>query len=452
MPIHLYDLEEASLAARDSVARKHYAEAVACYHAGALRAAVVSLWTACVLDIVAKLRELALTGDKAAEQQLADFEKMRVRGDVQASLSFEQGILELARDKFELLTRHEMEDLERLRLDRHRCAHPSMNTSDEPYQPSPELVRYHFRSAANHLLMRPPVQGKTALASLFQQIESDYFPTAPEPAYRILSHGALARAKGSLIRNFLVASLKVLVSGTHQVWNDSFRRIEAAIQATLQLHPAPAREIIGIEFPGIARAVADANLLCLLRAVEGTESLAAAMPEDLLQRMRQYLARLPVKDKVPAVFIALMVPSLREDAAQVAATLTTDELADGIKRSPSRVRRDDPLVDRALALYLSSTSFESANTRAQKVILPIVSKLSVAQVSKILAEARNHSELSGAHTTRTVLQTLRDANIIPIDEFNKRARDGALRQTLRGPFPAEPQAAVSFASTTGTTP
>lgn len=452
MPVQLVDLEEASLAARDAVARKHYADAVACYHAGALRAAVVSLWTACVLDIVAKLRELALTGDKAAEQHLADFETMRVRGDVQASLAFEQDILEVARDKFEFLTRHETEDLERLRLDRHRCAHPSMNTSDEPYQPSPELVRYHFRSASHHLLIRPPVQGKAALTALFQQIDSDYFPTAAEPAYRILSHGALARAKASLIRNFLVASLKTLVDGTRQVWNDSFRRVEAAIQATLRLHPTPAREVIANEFPGIARAVADANLLCLLRAVEGTEILAAAMTDDLVQRLRQYLGRVPTKDKVPAVFIALFVPFLREDGAKAAATLTTDELADGIKRSPSRVRKDDPLVDRALALYLSSATYDSANTRAQKLILPIAPKLSAMQVTKILAEARNHSELSGAHTTRTVLQALRDANIIPADEFNRRAREGALHELFADLFPGDTQPAASVAFTAGTTP
>ena len=102
---------------------------------------MVATWTAVVFDIMAKIREIELTGDARAHQQVERFNRIREQGDVEGSLAMERSLLELARDDFELLTPHEFLDLERLREDRHRCAHPAVNTADDLYQPTVEQVR-----------------------------------------------------------------------------------------------------------------------------------------------------------------------------------------------------------------------------------------------------------------------------------------------------------------------
>jgi hypothetical protein len=42
---------------------------VASYRAGAFRAAIVATWIAVCFDVIEKIRELALSGDKEAEKQ-----------------------------------------------------------------------------------------------------------------------------------------------------------------------------------------------------------------------------------------------------------------------------------------------------------------------------------------------------------------------------------------------
>ena len=122
----LSDLDELVLKCRDQKAKSYIREAVACYKAGAFRSAIVSTWIAVSFDILDKLKELSLAGDKEAERQIESFDKARRIGDVANSLKFEREILAICRDKLELISPVEFIDLDRLQEDRNRCAHPSM--------------------------------------------------------------------------------------------------------------------------------------------------------------------------------------------------------------------------------------------------------------------------------------------------------------------------------------
>jgi hypothetical protein len=77
---------------------------------------------------------------------------------------FENGLIELAAGKFEMLLPHETTDLMRLRCDRHLCAHPAFVSDDALFSPTPELARAHITHAILHLLSRPPVQGKQLIS------------------------------------------------------------------------------------------------------------------------------------------------------------------------------------------------------------------------------------------------------------------------------------------------
>jgi len=140
----LTDLDELVLLCRDDRARSYIAEAVACYKAGAFRMCIVATWIAVVFDLIRKLQELDLAGDSNATARLQSLEETTRQGDLNRSLQFEREILDTARSQLELITPLEHRDLERLRDDRHRCAHPTMNTLEEAYQPPAELARYHL--------------------------------------------------------------------------------------------------------------------------------------------------------------------------------------------------------------------------------------------------------------------------------------------------------------------
>lgn len=148
----LEDLDELTLRCRDQKARLYITEAVASYRAGAFRSAIVAAWIAVCFDVIEKFRELALAGDKEAEKQVQELDATRRSGDLTHALKFERALLELARDKFELISPLEYIDLARLQADRNRCAHPSLTSDEQAYVPSAELARLHLHSAVTHLL------------------------------------------------------------------------------------------------------------------------------------------------------------------------------------------------------------------------------------------------------------------------------------------------------------
>lgn len=208
----LADLDELVLACESPVSAEYLDEAVACYRGGAYRAAIVATWVAVTYDYLYKLNQLNLTSDKEARKQLEKWEQARAAPDWKESQKLEQTLLDVARDTFEFLSEIEYQDLVRLRDDRHRCAHPSHDHAGEPYQPTAELARAHIRTAVEHLLGRPPVQGKAALARLTAEVDSAYFPSKVEDAVSLLGRGPLGHARDVLIRNATVILLKETIS------------------------------------------------------------------------------------------------------------------------------------------------------------------------------------------------------------------------------------------------
>ena len=230
----LVDLDELVLRCRDDQARQYIAEAVACYKVGAIRSSIVATWIAIIFDFIYKLRELELTGDINAKQKLAEFEKIRGSNDVSGSLNFEKRILDLAKDTFQLLSPLEYADLSRLLEDRNRCAHPSMNSIEDIYQPPAELARYHLRNAVSYLLQRPPVQGKAAIEWLLNEVHSVYFPNTVEAAVKSFSIGPLNRPTDALVRNFVIVLVKNILF--NDLDDASARRHYAAINAVREIH------------------------------------------------------------------------------------------------------------------------------------------------------------------------------------------------------------------------
>lgn len=106
----LLDFDELLLKVRSPAARAHIKDSVAAFRAGALRPAVVAAWAAVVTDIMAKIREIELTGDARAKAHVANFDAIRISNNVERTLAMERTILDVARDDFELLTHHEHSD------------------------------------------------------------------------------------------------------------------------------------------------------------------------------------------------------------------------------------------------------------------------------------------------------------------------------------------------------
>ncbi|MNR86727.1 hypothetical protein D3C72_175820 [compost metagenome] len=413
----LADLDELHTLCRDKRARGHLAEAVRCYKAGAYRQAIVATWIAVVFDFINKLEELELAGDAQAKAQLAQLETIRLNGDTQASLTFEKNLLKVARDDFQLISPQEFLDLERLQADRHRCAHPTLQTLDEPYQPSPELARYHIRNAVIYLLQHPPVQGKAALNRLFQEVASAYFPTDTDGACRHLEQGPLQRPRESLVRDFVIGLSNSLLLESKE--HSERQRMFAALLAAEHLHPSALSRSLAGKLPGYAKRISDSEywrvVAFISRVPEAWEILDAAdrlKAENFISSANgayvgQALAdALIVRDlhrraiaRLPKVDVRLVVPHL--DLQRVS----------------------EEVIDALLSKFEGAGSFNESLLIAEQVIEPLIPRLNMDQIRRIFHAFTANTQVHGSWGVAPVLLRLVERPSLPLEQFRSELKE-----------------------------
>ena len=323
----LSDLDELVLKCRDQNAKDYIRDAVACYKAGAFRSSIVATWIAVSFDIIDKLKELSLAGDKEAEKQIDEFDNARRKGDIAHSLKFEREILAVCRDKMELISPVEFIDLTRLQEDRNRCAHPSMATDSEVFKPSAELARMHIRSAVEHLLQYPPAQGKYALDALVLEVESEYFPTDISKAVIAFENSPLRKARESLIRNFILVLLKMLLNNANSY--KKTRRLATALNAIAMLYSEHYSNTLKDKLSKIVRVLEAENLHRVTLLISDVHDSWQYFDADVRQKFESYVENLQV-DKFEDVAVHLSIDDLKNAAEKRIKHATRDELADSL--------------------------------------------------------------------------------------------------------------------------
>lgn len=397
-PADLIDLDELVDLCRDEQARTHIEEAVACCRAGAYRACIVATWNALVFDYLRKLQELELTGDAEARIQCERFESIRSGGDSKLgdALQFERDMLDTASEKFELLTPHELRDLERLHMDRNRCAHPSMQSLEEPYIPSAELARTHLRNAVEIMLEREPVQGKAAFDRICMQVKSAYFPQSPEQAREQLETGPLSRARSSLVRSLFVGFTKEALIGKCNP--SEKRRIIAAVGAIVAMYPARCEEHLRGEFPRMASGCPDDNLWCLVEYFESVPGSWEASGSAIQAKITSYVETVNEEDLSWALSGALKVPALAKTGRRRLVELT----ADGVVQLVSNGVRKE-IEERAVDLFIDAGSFRQAEHLGRALMLPIAKTLNADLVKKAVRGAAENGQIWFAAESPAIL-------------------------------------------------
>ncbi|MFM5171065.1 hypothetical protein ACEUBH_07355 [Aeromonas veronii] len=404
----LEDLDELTLRCKDGKARQHIAEAVASYRAGAFRATIVATWIAVCFDVIEKIRELALAGDKDAEQQAQEIETTRRTGDLARALKFERELLGLARDKFELISPLEHIDLARLQDDRNRCAHPSLTSEEQAYTPSAELARLHIHSAVIHLLQHPPVQGKYALERLLKEIESDYFPSTVDAAIVSFSSGPLKRPRESLIRNLVLILCKVLLKEKPE-WKRR-HRISAALQAIQVLHPIHCSNTKKEKLSTLFRAVPDEEIFISIFFLRNVPDSWQYLDPDVHQRLQNYVTKLPASILHEVDFLLEYAP-LQQQARHRIRIATKEELSNAIFFDlPKEV------ADKYIDLYLDSDSYREANEWAKEMAVHSDS-FTQNQIRRLITGISQNNQITGSNQLGYLISKIRSHQRLPEQEF-----------------------------------
>jgi hypothetical protein len=335
---------------------------------------------------------------------------------------FESNIPSVAQStEFELISPIEKNDIERLFEDRSRCAHPSISSLEEPFEATAELARYHMRSAVMHLLQRPPVQGRSALTRIWQDIESFTFPTNPSLAAEYFKQGLLASARPSLIKNIIIGLTVSLL--TEEKSDDERERQFSGLNAIALIYPKEAREILSENLSHIIiDKTADENwryIIVYLRKVTFIEHLSDAV----VIRARTFIEKIDAHSYSPyfdddiedilinAAHIDFLVDSVKDKLKDV----TVNELLKIKNGLPNKFDDflQDALKDRIEELvqsYVSSGNFDSSSSLAS-VLCKASSFLSLPQKETILNAWCNNGQIHGSRHSKTIIYHLFDEGL-----------------------------------------
>ncbi len=373
------------LTVRHPETRKHAAEAVAAYRAGALRLALVGAWVAVVIDLIHKVEVLAKDGNGDADRFAQRIHRCRAQRDSAREMNFIEAEIVDAAARFELVDSTETEHLQRLRADRHRCAHPGLHGDDSYFQPSAELVRAHLAAAFDATWSQAPMQGRQALQRVLQILTDPLF--IPSSSNVITEGVYLHAATGTQRRVLTVLAKHAILELPVDVADLS--NVELADRAAVVLN-----DLLVTDRKQVAQAITDV----LNDARVGTlDSRALLRLTGRLGRMYEYWQGLPghLRDHIESLIVHAELevihdnklfelighPGLPRFVSDLEARLAELDLpnrVDLLSRASSTLQASN-----SAALLSAAGWFRQAETIMRVVVCPAISTVSADQVDSI---------------------------------------------------------------------
>lgn len=394
----LTDLDELVLTVRDRNSRAYIGEAITAYRARAFRSAVMAAWVAVAYDIIAKLRELAVQGDKAAQAFAADLDaavEANGRGDPGAVLrlqKIEGDLLGRALREFELLSPHEHADLERLKADRNLCAHPAFSTDSLLFQPTPELVRVHLAHAILHLLRHPPVQGLNALRRLKHDLLQPSFPSDPAEVAALLEARYLNHAKRALLENLVTVLLKILLLENEPDLVGKEATVGRCLASVRGRFPDLYAAKVAEQLPRLTDGLGDSDLRRAFRLFAVDPACWGWLPEPTRVRLR-VMARVPPSDPEEAalLFSGLSITELR--LLLMAAFAGMDDTG---KEAVIIANPRPEFAEEAIRIYAEAGSYRGAERYCAGLVLPLAPVLEARHIELVVDAYLGNGEIHDA--------------------------------------------------------
>lgn len=399
------DIDSLALAVRDRESRRLIAEAITAYRGGALRSAIMSTWIAVSFDIISKARELAAQAEESPKDFINELDLAIANHDIKKMQAIESDLLNVANDQLQLLASHEYEALERLRKDRHLCAHPAFIVEDELYQPSLELVRSHIVHALQHLLIHAPLQGKSAIARFDVDVTSLSFPTNPDDIGAYIRARYLDRAKDVLVTNLIEAVISAPFGDERARFAGRSRLLAMTLKeiskAKTSIYDATVPSYVARKFD----TVEDDVLLNICTFLENDQRIWEWLSEPVRLRIKRLLETADVaKLKAHAAFDGFVIPELskillkRFDGFDSSTQISI--ISEHLKRE---------LVTPGIKIYSQARGYREAEELGRFIILSLIPLLAADDIRSLLDAVQGNEQIWEAVGTPNILDTVFDS-------------------------------------------
>lgn len=420
----LADLDTLALKCRAERSREYIAEAILCYRAGAYRSTIVNTWIAVVFDLVDKIRDLAIANDQNALRINTQYEnyvsQINAGSDqgIKSALNFERTILSTCRDQLQFFDHQQMKDLERLREDRHQCAHPSFQRAGVPHRPSAELARLHLRNAIEHVLSQPPLQGRSAITEIMTIVASEYFPKDRHQAATTLRHTPLANPSDALVHGLIDA----LVFGYSQPDSPVHGKVQVgvALSALLDTQRNAAETRIVQKMGALIRQIEDEGLPSVARLVVATPEIVNLIDEAARLRLAEFVRVGVVTDVLPVMAGLARNAEISTVARDRAFTFDFERLSSAVQEYGI----GELAKERALDFLSESRSWNRTNEVFERLIVPLFESLERADIERIIRmPTETHADLPGATMYGQFIEQVSRTGVIPDVELDQMLRE-----------------------------
>jgi hypothetical protein len=385
-------LEDLLNEVRDRESRRYLEEAVRAYQVGAFRAAIVATWIAVAFDLIGKIRQLAATGDAAASDFTRRLDPAIANNSSNQLLTIERNLLKEAQETFEFIEYREFMELERLRTDRHVCAHPAFVRPSEAFEPPPELVRAHIATAVDAVLSKGPTPGKRAIDRFVAEIKRDSFPYSLDDLTPYLRDRYFEPGKSSLRRGLAELIVKNCLDGDANETDPRVtRRYAFAARALERIGPGLLADALSNvvtrreQGPGLT----DDEFLRFTANLGDMPLAWQALPESSHARVYEVLKSAGVQKLVDHdIFTRQLTAEVKEVVDTRLPELDDRQLAEVIGQAP-----DLRFVQTAIDALRKSPTYEDADRNMETLALPLAPVMTAEHVRAVLAGVKENQQV-----------------------------------------------------------
>lgn len=151
--------------------REYFQEVKSSFYNGNNRAAIVTLYSVVITDLLIKLEILTdLYDDKVAEAILNETKTFQSTNPTNPD--WEKELIEKIKARTSIIDSVDHAHIQALKNDRHLCAHPVLDKEDKLYTPNSETVASHIRNMIESIFTKAPLLSKKILSTALIDISS----------------------------------------------------------------------------------------------------------------------------------------------------------------------------------------------------------------------------------------------------------------------------------------
>jgi hypothetical protein len=200
----------------------------------------------------------------------------------------------------------------------------------------------------------------------------------------------------------------------------------AAVQASQVLHPDIVELVIGEKFDSAVSQTADDFYGQTLWLLSACTDLQSYLKEATWIKLENYIRNLPAEE-TDAVSYSQYSPRLTELGIQRLNQCDEAELTAAVERL--RGKPADVFINKCISVYEESYSWATANTKAARLITPLLKYMNADHARQIVAAGTN-GEVRESHQYPYIVKLIKSGGLLTEQELAKLISDNDLSDAL----------------------